>query len=295
MTATVQAGPGTAMNLLFGPGADAAEALARQIKSAETDLDRTLRQLRPATRQAAVRETAAAAAGLLDVRLDGLLLAGLAHPARPDRRRSAHPGLSRQHGAGGPGPAPGQRRSGAVRRRHGRRAPGSHDPVRPDRRVRHQRAGRRDQGRAAGRRARRELRRHRHAGHPGDAGADREHAPRPACHLAVSPGIRLLPAADYPAAGRPARPPRRATPAGCRSRLPRRRAWPLPPRSRRRRLSRRRARPGSSSSSGWAPSSSATSRPRPGSGPSSRSRPSTSSSPASSSPARSSRSSSSSS
>jgi hypothetical protein len=76
MTATVQAGPETAVNLLFGPGADAAEALARQIKSAETDLDRVLRQLRPATRQAAVRETAAAAAGLLDVRLDGLLLAG---------------------------------------------------------------------------------------------------------------------------------------------------------------------------------------------------------------------------
>jgi hypothetical protein len=76
MTATVQAGPGTAMNLLFGPGADATEVLARQIKSAEADLDRTLRQLRPATRQAAVRETAAAAAGLLDVRLDGLLLAG---------------------------------------------------------------------------------------------------------------------------------------------------------------------------------------------------------------------------
>jgi hypothetical protein len=76
MTATVQAGPDTAVNLLFGPGAHAAEALAQQIKSAETDLDRALRQLRPATRQAAVREAAAAAAGLLDVRLDGLLLAG---------------------------------------------------------------------------------------------------------------------------------------------------------------------------------------------------------------------------
>ena len=51
MTATVQAGPGTATNLLFGPGADAAEALARQIISAQTDLDRTLRQLpRPPAR-----------------------------------------------------------------------------------------------------------------------------------------------------------------------------------------------------------------------------------------------------
>jgi hypothetical protein len=76
MTPTVQAGPGTAMTLLFGPGADAVEALGRQITSAETGLDRALGQLRPATRQAAVREAATAAAGLLDVRLDGLLLAG---------------------------------------------------------------------------------------------------------------------------------------------------------------------------------------------------------------------------
>jgi hypothetical protein len=95
MTATVQAGPGTAMNLLFGPDANSAEALARQIKSAETDLDRALRELRPATRQAAVRETAAAAAGLLDVRLDGLLLAGwrIQHDLTDAARRTlASPG-----------------------------------------------------------------------------------------------------------------------------------------------------------------------------------------------------------
>ena len=76
MTPTVQAGPGTATNLLFGPGANAAEALAQQILSAPTGLDRALERLPETTRQAAVREAAAAAAGLLDVDLDGLLLAG---------------------------------------------------------------------------------------------------------------------------------------------------------------------------------------------------------------------------
>ena len=76
MTTTVQAGPGTAANLLFGPGANAAEALARQILSAPTGLDQALERLPQATRHAAVREAAAAAAGLLDVDLDGLLLAG---------------------------------------------------------------------------------------------------------------------------------------------------------------------------------------------------------------------------
>ena len=76
MTTTVQAGPGTAANLLFGPAANAAEALAQQILSAPTGLDQALEQLPEATRQAAVREAAAAAAGLLDVDLDGLLLAG---------------------------------------------------------------------------------------------------------------------------------------------------------------------------------------------------------------------------
>ena len=76
MTTTVQAGPGTAANLLFGPGANAAEALAQQILSAPTGLDQALEQLPQATRHAAVREAAAAAAGLLDVDLDSLLLAG---------------------------------------------------------------------------------------------------------------------------------------------------------------------------------------------------------------------------
>jgi hypothetical protein len=76
MTTTAHASSDTALGLLFGPGANAAEALARQIMSAETDLDRALRRLPEATRKAAVREAAATAAGLLDVRLDGLLLTG---------------------------------------------------------------------------------------------------------------------------------------------------------------------------------------------------------------------------
>lgn len=71
MTTTAHAGPGSAANLLFGPAAKTAEALAGQLQ-----LDRALDQLPEATRKAAVREAAAAAAGLLDVDLDGLLLAG---------------------------------------------------------------------------------------------------------------------------------------------------------------------------------------------------------------------------
>ena len=66
MTTTAHAGPGTAANLLFGPAAKTAEALAGQLQ-----LDRALDQLPEATRKAAVREAAAAAAGLLDVDLDG--------------------------------------------------------------------------------------------------------------------------------------------------------------------------------------------------------------------------------
>jgi hypothetical protein len=95
LTTTATASSGTALGLLFGPGANAAEAIARQITSAETDLDRALRRLPEATRKAAVREAAATAAGLLDVRLDGLLLAGwrLHHDlAGAARRTLASPG-----------------------------------------------------------------------------------------------------------------------------------------------------------------------------------------------------------
>ncbi len=85
MTSTVQAGPGpgTAATLLFGPAANATEALAGRILAAQGWSARALSargpalaELPEATRKAAVRETAAAAAGLLEVRLDGLLLSG---------------------------------------------------------------------------------------------------------------------------------------------------------------------------------------------------------------------------
>lgn len=95
MTTTANAGPGTAADLLFGPAANATEALAQQILSAEPDLHRALQQLPPATQKAAVREATAAAAELLDVDLDGLLLAGWrAHHdlTRAARRTLASPG-----------------------------------------------------------------------------------------------------------------------------------------------------------------------------------------------------------
>jgi hypothetical protein len=70
--------PGTAADLLFGPGEDAPEALARQITptGADANVDRALKHLTPATRRAAVRDAAIAAAGLLDIDLVGLLVAG---------------------------------------------------------------------------------------------------------------------------------------------------------------------------------------------------------------------------
>jgi hypothetical protein len=93
MTPTVQAQ--TAAELLFGT--DASAGLTAQLLSAqgEVNLDQALRDLPPATRQAAVRETAAAAAGLLDVDLAGLLVAGWrAHHdlIRAARRTLAVPG-----------------------------------------------------------------------------------------------------------------------------------------------------------------------------------------------------------
>ena len=65
MTPTGHDGPRTATELLFGPGASAAAALTAQLLSAdgEGNLDRALQDLSPPTRQAAVRETAATAAG----------------------------------------------------------------------------------------------------------------------------------------------------------------------------------------------------------------------------------------
>ena len=78
MTSAVPDHPSTTLDLLFGPGEDAPGALAHQILSAGTggNLGRALESLPTATRQAAVREATTAAAGLLDVDLLGLLVAG---------------------------------------------------------------------------------------------------------------------------------------------------------------------------------------------------------------------------
>jgi hypothetical protein len=78
MTPALQDRPHTALDLLFGPGNDTPEALAHQILSAGTDgnLGRALENLPGATREAAVREATTAAAGLMDVDLIGVLVAG---------------------------------------------------------------------------------------------------------------------------------------------------------------------------------------------------------------------------
>jgi hypothetical protein len=76
--ATLEARPQTVLDLLFAQGDDSAEALGRQILSTGTngELGHALADLPTVTREAAVREVSTAAAGLLDIDLIGLLVAG---------------------------------------------------------------------------------------------------------------------------------------------------------------------------------------------------------------------------
>jgi hypothetical protein len=77
MTPTVQDRPSTTLDLLFGPGQDAPGALAHEILSVGGgSLGRTLEDLPKATCEAAVREVTTQAARLLDVDLIGPLVAG---------------------------------------------------------------------------------------------------------------------------------------------------------------------------------------------------------------------------
>jgi hypothetical protein len=78
LTTAAPAGPLTAADLLFGSSAGAPEALARQISSAgrTQSLGRALERLPRVTREAAIREAAAAAAVLLKVDLIDVLVAG---------------------------------------------------------------------------------------------------------------------------------------------------------------------------------------------------------------------------
>lgn len=76
MTTAAPDYPRSAGEILFGPSADAPEALTRHILSAGGDVRPALKRLSRATREAAVREATAAAAGLLKVDLLGVLLSG---------------------------------------------------------------------------------------------------------------------------------------------------------------------------------------------------------------------------
>ena len=68
----------TALDLLFGPNTDAAEALASEILSpgGDQNLDRALAQFSEMTRKAAAQEAATTAAALLKVDLGGVLVRG---------------------------------------------------------------------------------------------------------------------------------------------------------------------------------------------------------------------------
>ena len=78
MTTAGQGSTPTALDLLFGSDADAAETLAGEILSPgrDQDLGRALAHLPEMTRKAAVQEAAAAAAGLLKVALIDVLVRG---------------------------------------------------------------------------------------------------------------------------------------------------------------------------------------------------------------------------
>lgn len=77
MTTAAPPAPRTALGLLFGPDAGALDDLAQRIASADPErLGRALAGLPKATRQAAIREVAAATAGLLNVNLTDVLVAG---------------------------------------------------------------------------------------------------------------------------------------------------------------------------------------------------------------------------
>ncbi len=78
MPPPLQAHPETVLDLLFSPDEDSAGALGRQILSAPStsELGHALADLPDVTRAAAVREVSGAAAGLLDIDLIGLLVAG---------------------------------------------------------------------------------------------------------------------------------------------------------------------------------------------------------------------------
>jgi hypothetical protein len=77
MTSPGAGGPLTALDVLFGTEADIPAALGREILSASgQDLGRVLGRLPEATREAAVREAATVAAGLLQVDLNSVVVAG---------------------------------------------------------------------------------------------------------------------------------------------------------------------------------------------------------------------------
>jgi len=95
--AALQAHPQTVLDLLSDPGGDSARALGREILSAggTGELGHALADLPAVTREAAVREVSQVAAGLLEIDLIGLLVAGwrdVHDLAAAARRTLADPG-----------------------------------------------------------------------------------------------------------------------------------------------------------------------------------------------------------
>jgi hypothetical protein len=76
VTTAAPSAPHSALAVLFGPDASAEDALEQKIASDSGSTSRALRGVPKATRNAAIRRTAVAAAGLLDVDLIDILAAG---------------------------------------------------------------------------------------------------------------------------------------------------------------------------------------------------------------------------
>src|ERR1700722_14517793 len=78
MTTAGESSTPTALDLLFGPQADAAQILAGEILSpgGERSLNRALAHLPETTRKAAAQEAASTTAALLEVDLIGVLVSG---------------------------------------------------------------------------------------------------------------------------------------------------------------------------------------------------------------------------
>ena len=210
----------TAADLLFGSTENAHEAMTRHVMSAGRTMGRAFERLPRVTREAAVREAAVAAVGLLKMDLMEVLVSGWREHRDIFGAARRTPGHAGQQGTGRPGPAPDHHRPAARGRHPGRRPPGAHPPAWPVHLLRGHRARGGHPRRAAGRGPRRARRHRPRPDHPRARGAHQAVAPRaargqvPAARFQAPAGQRLPGRVPRPA---PRRPGPRRSPVGRRA------------------------------------------------------------------------------